>query len=145
MSTQITTFVHPRESELINVHLCSSRKLPSLVILTFVKSGDLACGVTKSPFYFPHSKLRELSFFCNGVERKFEMDISGTQHCTSVLKSLYHQLGYRKEEISGNLFTLDRLRNGFFFSVQRTLLLTKAVLDHLKIWICLAPFALRES
>ena len=115
MSTQIRTFVHPAQSELINLPLCFSGKLPSLVILTFVKSGDLAGGFTKNPFYFPHSNLRELSFFCNGVERKFEMDMSATQHCTSVLKSLYHQLGYRKEETSGNLFTLDRLRNGFFF------------------------------
>ena len=115
LSTQIRTFVHPANSELLNLPLCFSGKLPSLVILTFVRSSDLSGGYLKNPFYFPHCGIQELSFFCNGVERKFEMDMSEPQHCTSVLKSLYHQLGYRKEETCGNLFTIERLKKGFFF------------------------------
>lgn len=115
MSTQIRTHVHPAQSELINLPMCFSGKLPSLLILTFVKSANFAGSVATNPFLFPHCGLTELSFFCNGSEKKFELDMSDTQHCTSVLRSLYHQLGYRNEESFGNLFTIDRLKNGFFF------------------------------
>jgi hypothetical protein len=88
MSTQIRTFVHPPSTELINLPSCFSGKLPSLVILSFIKSADFVGSVTKNPFYFPNSGIKELSFFCNGVEKKFEMDMMESQRCTSVLKSL---------------------------------------------------------
>lgn len=112
-STQIKTFIHPALSELINIPVAFSGKLPESIICTFVKSSDFSGNVQSNPLYFPHSNITELAAYCNGVERKFEFDMTTAQGCTSAMRSLYDQLGM-SEDGPSNLYSIGRLKNGHF-------------------------------
>lgn len=113
-STQIKTYVHPALSENISIPVAFSGKLPSLAIITFLKSSDYSGNAQTNPFYFPHCDVTSLSAFCNGVERKFEFNMGVPQGCTAAMRSLYQQLGHVSEDGSGNQFSIKRLRAGHF-------------------------------
>lgn len=113
-STQIKTFIHPALTEIISIPVCQTGRLPSLIILSIVRSADYAGNIKTNPFYFPAEGVSELSFFCNGVERRFQCNMSDAQGCTSVFRSLYDQTGHYSEEASGNMYTIQSLKSGHF-------------------------------
>lgn len=130
-STQVKTFVHPALSEIISLPVAYSGKTPTKIVTCFVRSTDYAGDYKTNPFYFPHEDIKELSFFFNGVERKFEMSMSEPQMCTSVMRSLYSTAGHYAEESSGHVYSIKALKAGrFAVAVDFTLDESSSVPSH---------------
>lgn len=111
-STEIKNFVHPANTELILLPIAYSGKLPSTVFITVLKTSDFNGDIKSNPFYFPHSGLKEMALYCNGVQRKYEFNMTSKQMCATVLRSLYRELGYQDEDTTGHFYTMEALRDG---------------------------------
>lgn len=112
--SQIKTFIHPSNTENINLPVAFNGRLPSTILFAMVAARDLNGRLTHNPFNFQHFGLQELSIFCNGVERRFIMNMNLEMGCSTVLRSLYADLGHEVEEVGGHVFTVDMLKNGRF-------------------------------
>ena len=113
-STQLKVFIHPSNSPNLTIPVAFSGKLPSTLLFTLVDAVNFNGSITSNPYNFEHGGLQELSFFCNGNERRFLMNMDIPQGCSSVLKSLYTDMGYDREESGGNLLNVNSLKNGKF-------------------------------
>lgn len=113
-STQLKVFIHPSHSPNLTIPVAFSGKLPSTVLFTMVDAANFNGNMTTNPYNFIHSDMQELSFFCNGVERRFLMNMDVPQGCSTVLRSLYTDLGHDVEESGGTVLNVESLRNGKF-------------------------------
>ena len=113
-STQVKVFIHPPNTEVISCPISFSGKLPTNFLLTFIKTTDMSGDILSNPYNLQHFNCKEIQVFVNGTERKYEMDFDTTVGCSSVLRTLYNELGFDDESTSANLFTIDGLRNGRF-------------------------------
>ncbi|XP_034234736.1 uncharacterized protein LOC117641480 [Thrips palmi] len=112
--TQLRTFLHPAQSPNINIPIAVSGKLPTSLLLTVVEASHYNGTLRTNPFHFPHSGLEEISFICNGHERRFVMDGDNPYGCTSMLRSLYTELGLEHEESSGHVYDMNNFTTGKF-------------------------------
>lgn len=113
-SSQIKVFIHPAGSQNIDVPVAFSGKLPSTVMTTFCKAENFNGDLKKNPYDFHHEGVTELSFFCNGEERRFLMNMDLEMGCSTVLHTLYSELGLEMEEAAGHAFTMPMMRKGRF-------------------------------
>lgn len=114
-STQIKSFVHAANSENLEIPVAFSGRLPSTLILCMVKTADFNGSVKTNPYNFVHSDLQDLAFLCNGVERKYKMDMDAPMGCSTVLRSMYSELGFDLDgEGGGTAYTMKRMFNGRF-------------------------------
>jgi len=112
--TQIKTFLHPAHSPNLNIPIAFSGRLPTSVLLTAVHATHYNGSRKTNPFHFMHCGFTEISFICNGQERRFQMDTSTPYGCTSVLRSLYTEMGLEYEESSGHVFDIENMTAGKF-------------------------------
>lgn len=112
--TTLKTFLHSSGSVNLNIPVAFSGKLPSSILLTAVKASHFNGSHMSNPFRFDHCGFQEISFICNGNERRYVMDTSNPYGCTSVLRSLYTELGMDYEEASGNVFNVRNINDGAF-------------------------------
>ena len=113
-STQLKVFIHPSNSPNLTIPVAFSGKLPSTLLFTMVDAASFNGTLTSNPYDLLHADLQELSFFCNGTERRFLMNMDVSQGCASVLKSLYTDMGYDREESGGTIMNVNSLKNGKF-------------------------------
>lgn len=112
--SQLKTFFHPARTTNLMIPVAFSGKLPSTILFTMVKAADFNGDIGTNPYKFPHFGIQELSFFCNGVEKRFQMDMTTPQGCSTVLRSLYNDFGHELEEAGGHVFNLQSLTDGRF-------------------------------
>lgn len=112
--TQLKTFVHPAQSPNLNIPIAFSGKLPTSILMTAVEATHYNGTKASNPFHFTDCGFEEISFICNGQERRYTMDTSTPYGCTSVLRSLYTELGMEHEESSGHVYDMTNLTAGQF-------------------------------
>ena len=113
-SSQLKTFLHPAFSPNLNIPIAFSGRLPTSVVLAAVKASDYNGSKTTNPFNFVHCGFEELTFNCNGSERTYKLNTARPYGCTSVLRSLYTELGMDYEETSGHVISMKNITNGKF-------------------------------
>lgn len=112
--TQLKTFLHPAQSPNLHIPIAFSGKLPTSIVLTAVAATNYNGSWATNPYEFPHCGFQELSFSANGVERRYVMDPDTPYGCTSVLRSMYTELGMDCEEVCGSAYTMSSIRTGKF-------------------------------
>ncbi|XP_034250952.1 uncharacterized protein LOC117651239 [Thrips palmi] len=113
-SSQLKVFVHPIQTPNLTIPVAFSGKLPSTVMFAMVDAANYNGNVSANPYDFVHSGLQELTFLCNGTERRFLMNMDLAQGCSTVVHSMYADLGHDLEEAGGHLFNVESLKNGKF-------------------------------
>lgn len=111
---QLKTFIQTPNNVDINIPVAFNGRLPSTILFAMVKASDFNGLTPHNSYNFPHYDIQELSFFCNGVERRFLMNMSNELCCSTVLRSLYKDLGHDIEEIGGHAFTAEMMKHGRF-------------------------------
>lgn len=112
--SQLKTFIHPAGSENILIPTAFSGKLPSTIIFAMLEPASFNGNIKKNPYNFIHAGIQELSFFCNGLEKRFLMNMDIPYGCTAALRSLYDSLGYHSEDAGGHVFNMDGMTKGRF-------------------------------
>jgi len=112
--TQLKTFLHPANSPNLHIPVAFSGKLPTSILLTTVSAASFNGTQTSNPFVFWNCGIQELSFYCNGVERRYLMNVDLPYGCTSVMRSLYTELGMEYEETSGHVYNMSNFTKGKF-------------------------------
>lgn len=113
-SSQLKVFIHPSQSPNLTIPVAFNGKLPSTLLFVMVDAANFNGNINSNPYDFVHADLQELSFFCNGTERRFLMNMDVPQGSATVLRSLYADLGHDLEESGGHLFNVESLKNGKF-------------------------------
>lgn len=108
--SQIKTFLHQAGSVNLSIPVAFSGKLPTSILLVPVMASNFNGSKMKNPFHFPHCGFQEISFICNGTERRFVMDAAKPFRCTSLLRSLYTEMGMDCEEASGNAYSMTSIQ-----------------------------------
>jgi hypothetical protein len=113
-SNQVRTYIHAAQSTNIDIPIAINGKLPSSILFAMVKTSDFNGNIKTNPFNFIHAGLEELSIFVNGVERKFKANMDMKQGCSSLVHSLYQNLGFHPELSSGGIWNVERMHTGYF-------------------------------
>lgn len=113
-SSQLKVFVHPSQSPNLTIPVAFSGKLPSTLMFTMVEAPNYNGTMNANAYDFVHADLQELSFLCNGTERRFLMNMDLPQGCSTIVHSMYADLGHDLEEAGGHLFNVETIKNGKF-------------------------------
>jgi hypothetical protein len=113
-SSQIKTFIHPPGSVNISIPVAFSGKLPTTLFYSMVAAENFNGHIKKNPYCFDHFKIEELSFTCNGVERKYNVNLENSMHCSTALRSIYRELNNQSEDDARGCYTVDAMSNGRF-------------------------------
>lgn len=112
--TQLKTFLHPAQSANLNIPIAFSGRLPTSILMTAVHATYYNGSKITNPYHFDNFGFTELSFICNGQERRFQMDPDTPYGCTSMLRSLYTEMGLDYEESSGHVYDMENFTTGKF-------------------------------
>ncbi|KAK3922360.1 hypothetical protein KUF71_011829 [Frankliniella fusca] len=120
-SCQVKSFLCPSNTQQIIVQNAYAGQLPSLFVLSLVKTTDFQGTVTTNPFNFITAGVTRVSIFVNNVEHKFDADFTREMGYTEAYASVGTALGLDSDDMgSASQITLKRYKNGQFFIMLDT-------------------------